>query len=143
VTDAEPVVGRSTKSESELAREQAIEQARAVGILGNASGSAAAPPSTPSGPLDKDSIQREIRAHLKPITLCYEQRLLEDATLQGTTEVVFVISANGSVTASSGSGFDQAVDTCVADVVKGIKFPALADGGVMHVRYPFQFRPAS
>jgi outer membrane biosynthesis protein TonB len=143
VADPEPVVGRSTKTEAELAREQAIEQARAAGILGNASGSSAAlGPAAAAGPLDKEAIRREVRAHLKPITLCYEQRLLEDATLQGTTRVTFVIGPDGKVTSSTGAGFDGKVDTCVADVIKGIAFPAPDGRGMMQVNYPFAFRPA-
>ena len=142
VNDTEPVVGRSTKSEAELAREQAIEQARAAGILGDASGSAATPPAASTGPLDQEAIRREVRAHLRPITLCYEQRLREDATLQGMTKVTFVIGSDGKVVSSTGSGFDAKVDACVADVIKGIAFPPPNTGGVMQVNYPFVFRPS-
>jgi outer membrane biosynthesis protein TonB len=143
--ETEPVVGRTTKSEAELAREQAIEQARAAGILGSASDAASGSASgsaAPAGSLAKESIRREIRAHLRPITLCYEQRLLEDPSLQGTTKVLFAVGADGHVTSSVGSGFDAKVDSCVADVIKGIVFPAPASGGMVQVSYPFVFRPA-
>jgi hypothetical protein len=154
MTEAEPVVGSSSKTEQQLAREQAIEQARAAGILGKqtapparapsatAPSWAVVPPTVPAGPLDKASIRREISAHIKPIRLCYEQGLLQDPTLQGTTKVTFLIGPDGSVTSSTGSGFDPQIDPCVADVVKGIVFPA-PDGGVpTKVNYPFVFRPA-
>jgi TonB family protein len=137
VTEAEAIAGSTKKSEQQLARQQAIEQARAAGIIGPAT-----PTPPPTGPLDKEAIRREVRAHLDPITLCYELRLLEDATLQGTTTVAFVIGADGSVTSATGSGFDASVDTCVADAVRGIAFPPPTGGGVMHVNYPFRFRPS-
>jgi len=122
-----------------LARQQAIEQAREAGILG--SSDQATPP--PAGPLDKDSIRREIRAHLKPIQYCYEKQLLDRPTLTGTTLVRFLIATDGRVESSEGSGFDPKVDTCVADAVKRITFPKPDAGGTMQVNYPFTFRPAS
>lgn len=122
-----------------VARQQAIEAAREAGILGNAD--AAAPP--PAGPLDKDSIRREVRAHLKPITFCYEKQLLERPTLAGTTLVEFSIAPDGHVESSVGSGFDAKVDACVADVVKTIVFPKPDTGGALKVNYPFTFKPAS
>ncbi len=140
VAEAEIVVG--SPESPRLARKQAIEQARAAGILGKMSRSRDSSPRARTGPLDRDSIRREIRARLTPIALCYEERLLEEVTLQGTTKVTFVIGADGRVTSSRGSGFDAAVDGCVANVVKGVRFPAPDSGGTMRVSYPFKFRPA-
>jgi len=125
-------------SDPASARQQAIEQAREAGILGNAD--PAAPP--PAGPLDKSSIRREIRAHISRITYCYEKQLIDRPTLTGTTLVQFLIDTDGHVTASEGSGFDPKVDTCVADVVKAIVFPK-PGAGTMKVNYPFTFKPAS
>jgi outer membrane biosynthesis protein TonB len=137
VTDAERIVGR--RDTPELAREQAIEQAREAGILGQAR--PATPPGAPAGPLDRESIRREIRARLKPIRRCYERRLADDETLQGTTKVTFAIGADGRVTSSVAAGFDAAVGTCVAQIVEGIRFPIPAGGGTLRVSYPFAFRP--
>jgi hypothetical protein len=120
-----------------LARQQAIEQAREAGILGTA------PSPAPEGPLDKTTIRREIRAHLKPIQYCYEKQLLDRPTLTGTTLVQFLIATDGHVETSVGSGFDPKVDACVADAVKQIMFPKPDAGGTMQVNYPFTFRPAS
>jgi len=121
-----------------LARQQAIEQARDAGILGSGP-----PLPAPDGPLDKTSIRREIRAHLKPIQYCYEKQLLDRPALTGTTLVQFLIATDGHVETSVGSGFDPKVDTCVADAVKRIMFPKPDAGGTMQVNYPFTFRPAS
>ncbi len=141
VVEAEDVDG-SPESPG-LARKQAIEQARAAGILGKASVTPAPTPTpAPQGPLGQESIRREVRARMGEIRLCYEQRLVDEPTLQGTTRVTFTIGSDGSVLSSTGTGFDPAVDTCVADVIKAIRFPAPDGGGTMRVNYPFIFRPA-
>jgi hypothetical protein len=140
--DAEIIVGRTGIPENLLARQMAIEQARAAGILGTVSGTPRPKPKPPAGPLDKVSIRREIHTRLAMITLCYEQRLAEDAQLQGTTKVTFVIGAEGRVMSAAGSGFDPEVDDCVASAVEGIRFPAPDGGGTERVTCPFTFRPS-
>ena len=43
---------------------------------------------------------------------------------------------------STGSGFDGEVASCVASVVKLIKFPRPTNGGIVQVNYPFTFHAA-
>jgi hypothetical protein len=131
-------------NDPEAARQQAIEQARAAGILGDADAPKgdAQPETAPAGPLDKDSIRREVRAHIKQVQYCYEKQLLANPTLAGTTLVSFMIVADGHVGASEGSGFDPNVDSCVANVIKDIWFPKPDASGSMQVNYPFTFKPA-
>jgi len=134
--DEEVVEGERPANEQQLARKQAIEQARAAGILGGRG-----PDPQPTGALDKASIRAAVRAHLDRIELCYEQRLLENPNLTGTTRVEFTINLDGKVDAATGSGFDATVDGCVADVIKQLVFPKPTDRP-MTVRYPFTFKPA-
>jgi hypothetical protein len=135
---AEPEIVEGKVNSRELARAQAIEQARAAGILGPAP--ERPPPPMPEGPLDEASIRRELGTHRKAIRLCYERRLSDDESLHGTTRLTFVIGPDGGVSAATAAGFDAAVDTCLADAIKRIRFPAPADGGTMRVKYPFTFR---
>lgn len=125
-------------NDAQLARQQAIEQARQAGVLGSAAGGSAAPPVTA---LDKQAIRTAVHPHLAEITYCYERELGAKPTLHGTTRVEFSVDPNGVVIQATGSGFDPAVDACVADVVKSIKFPA-SNGGVTTVGYPFVFHQA-
>lgn len=146
ITDAEPLVGDPDNARARHDRQQAIEQARAAGILGTTAqqqGPSGPPPPAPAGPLDKASIRREIRAHLKAVRLCYEERLIDEPALQGTTMVTFAIGPDGRVTSATGAGFDGRVDACVADVIKRIPFPAPDGGATVNVSYPFTFKPAS
>jgi outer membrane biosynthesis protein TonB len=167
VTEAETMVAELKKSEDPaLARAQAVEQARKAGILGKGSGAApstnpdeqggegtrmaleearrsGAPPAAttpPAGPLDKATIRRELNAHRREITRCYEQRLLEDDTLQGTVNTTFLIGADGKVTTAAASGFDTQVDECIVEVLRRMVFPAPDGGGVVKVSYPLIFK---
>lgn len=92
------------------------------------------------GSLDATSIRRYVRRRQDAIRNCYEQELFRRPKLEGTTLVSFMIGENGLVTAATGSGFDDAVDRCVAGVVKTIEFPHAVDGGAIQVNYPFTFK---
>jgi hypothetical protein len=95
-----------------------------------------------AGDLDKAIIRRYIRQNLPKISYCYEKELIARPQLNGTVSTQFMISGNGSVTASDASGVDPAVSSCVAAVIGGIKFPQPKNGGSVQVNYPFIFRPA-
>lgn len=122
-------------NENAEARAQAIQAARDAGVIGGT----ATPP--PQGPRDKASIRAVVRTHISEITLCYEKQLLASPGLAGTTTVKFTIDPNGTVSASTGAGFDPKVDTCVADVVRTMVFST--DAGSMIVSYPFKFMPSA
>jgi hypothetical protein len=96
----------------------------------------------PKGNLDKAIIKRYIKRHLQQISYCYESQLLARPGIQGQVAVQFLISGNGSVQSSQGAGFDAAVSSCVAGVIKNIQFPAPTDGGSVQVNYPFTFHAA-
>ncbi len=89
---------------------------------------------------DKQIIRRYIRRNLQKIAYCYEKELLAKPALEGTVNVQFFISPNGTVASSTGAGVDPSVANCVAEVVKAIEFPK-PDAGVQ-VSYPFIFRPS-
>jgi hypothetical protein len=87
---------------------------------------------------DKSIVRRYIRRHLNEIGYCYEKELLAHPNLGGDVKVMFFIGPTGAVQSSSGTGFDDAVGSCLAGVVKTIEFPPPGDGGVQ-VNYPFHF----
>jgi outer membrane biosynthesis protein TonB len=115
---------------NETPRETAVRQAREAGILGDGSGA----------PRSKDAIREVVRASIHLIQACYERELLSRPSLAGTTTVAFTIETDGTVSAATGSGFDTNVDTCTADVVKGLVFQPAPNS--TQVNYPFTFRPA-
>ena len=94
------------------------------------------------GDLDKAIIRRYIKRNIQHIQYCYEKTLLEKPGIAGTVMVEFVIGRDGKVVSSTGSGLDK-VDTCVADVIKGIEFPKPQGGGNVQVNYPFVFHEAN
>ena len=70
-----------------------------------------------------------------------EKALAASPNLSGKISVMFFIAPDGKVKASSASGVDPDVATCIAGVVKGIVFPKPKGGGGVQVVYPFQLEP--
>ncbi|HVK86058.1 MAG TPA: AgmX/PglI C-terminal domain-containing protein, partial [Kofleriaceae bacterium] len=94
------------------------------------------------GDLDKALIRRVVRTSIPKIQYCYEKQLLVKPTLRGTVKAQFFIAHDGKVASSHAEGLDPDVANCVADVIKGLTFPAPKGGGGVQVNYPFTFRPA-
>lgn len=92
------------------------------------------------GDLDKAIIRRYIKRNQQKIQYCYEKELLAKPGLAGTVMTNFLITPNGNVSSSSGSGVDPNVANCVADVIRAIEFPKPKGGGNVQVNYPFIFR---
>jgi pSer/pThr/pTyr-binding forkhead associated (FHA) protein len=92
------------------------------------------------GDLDKAIIRRYIKRNQQKIQYCYEKELLAKPNLSGTVMTNFLITPNGNVSTSSGSGVDPGVASCVANVIKNIEFPKPKGGGNVQVNYPFIFR---
>jgi outer membrane biosynthesis protein TonB len=109
--------------------------------LGSISPDATRMPATGTAARDKASIRAVVRASIPAISLCYEKQLLQSPGLRGTTMVQFTIAPNGTVMSATGTGFDPAVDACVAGVVQGMVFAA--DAGATTVNYPFKFAPSA
>src|SRR5206468_1189552 len=92
------------------------------------------------GDLDKAIIRRYIKRNQQKIQYCYEKELLAKPQLAGTVMANFLITPNGNVSSSAGSGVDPNVANCVADVIRNIEFPKPKGGGNVQVNYPFIFR---
>jgi hypothetical protein len=93
------------------------------------------------GDFDKTIIRRYIRRCLSQIQYCYDHELLAHPDLAGDVVVQFFILQTGAVKSATGSGVDDAVASCVADVIARIQFPALPPNDpVVQVKYPFSFR---
>lgn len=88
-------------------------------------------------------VQRRIKRHLDSIRYCYERELMAEPDLEGTVEVVFVISGEGAVVAAHGSGIGHDdLEDCVAGVIRGIAFPRPPGGSSVKITYPFHFHRA-
>ncbi len=103
-------------------------------ILVLVSGSAAA------DSLDKEAIRRPIRRQMPKITRCFENQLMANPKLiEGDVTANFVIGRDGRVVDATAKGFDDALASCVASVIRGIKF-APSPSGEIRIAYPFHFR---
>lgn len=96
---------------------------------------------TAVGDLDKNLIKRYIRQQTARVRYCYEKQLQTNPTLGGKVTVKFTIGADGKVVDVTATGMNNpALESCVADVIRSIRFPATNSGKVV-ISYPFVFQP--
>ncbi|HOW50703.1 MAG TPA: TonB family protein [bacterium] len=98
------------------------------------------------GALDRAVIDSYIKRNIAKIRWCYEKELNKNATLFGKVVVNFIISKTGQVSSSKvqrASIQSEPVETCVADQIRKIRFPAPKGGGIVVVTYPFVFKNAA
>ncbi len=95
------------------------------------------------GAIDRAVIDGHIRKNLAKIYWCYEKELNKNPALAGKIVINFVISSTGNVSLSKlerSTMNAPAVESCVADQIKKIKFPEPKGGGIVVVNYPFIFK---
>jgi len=95
------------------------------------------------GALDRSVIDAYIKRNLAKIRWCYEKELNKDPKLFGRIVINFIISGTGSVSSSKVNRTtmgNENVESCVADQIKKIRFPAPKGGGIVIVNYPFVFK---
>lgn len=95
--------------------------------------------------LDKDTIAGTVRRQLPRVRHCYETQLVKNPKLAGTVVVSFAIGPDGAVeTASikSSTLAHPATESCVVDVVAGLRFSRPEGGARVVVNYPFVLQAA-
>jgi len=99
----------------------------------------------PQGSLDKNLIQRPIKARSAEIRACYEHVLVARPALAGTVRAKFAIVASGKVTSVEISGFDRELDECICNEMLQLQYPQFGSArfGTITVMYPFTFRRES
>jgi hypothetical protein len=98
-------------------------------------------PTTVSGRLPPEIVQRVVRQNFGRFKACYESGLRGNPGLQGRVAVRFVIGRAGEVenVANGGSDLpDQGVVSCVTRAFYGLSFPP-PDSGIVTVTYPIVF----
>lgn len=97
------------------------------------------------GPAFPTAVVRRVifRRHMS-LRLCYQRALATKPTLAGRVQVRFVIDPTGVVSkAVVTTGLDPAVDACLVDVLRAIRFPAPSGGAAIIVTFPFTFAPST
>ncbi len=96
-----------------------------------------------AGRHSKSVIARIIRQQKRRIRNCYERALLGTPDLRATAMAHFLISPTGKVLGLSVRGTGHGgLESCIAKVIQTLQFPAVPDGGMANVRYPFILAPA-
>lgn len=94
------------------------------------------------GNLSKGEVLGVINRNMHKIQRCYEKALISKPNLSGKVEFEWTIKVNGSVTGVRRLGNtlgEASVASCVARVLKGLKFPK-PRGGPVTVKFPFMFQ---
>ncbi len=98
-----------------------------------------------NGALGREDISRVIRQNLARFKFCYEKELNAEPDLTGKVVVHFTIAPNGAVAQANvreSSMPSAAVEGCVTQVMRTLKFPEPKGGGIVVVTYPFVFNAA-
>ena len=114
------------------------------------SGATTVPPALPPAPtIEKEFIRASVRELIPLLVECYEQGLARDPKLAGSIIVDFTIEGEpgvggvvgeSAIDAAGSTLTDPAVRECVQETMFAIEIEPPADGGVVTVRYPFEFR---
>lgn len=104
----------------------------------------AGPAAEPASSIDRGPLRRVIAGQGARLRRCYERGLARDPALAGELVISFAIDARGAVPwaelRSSTLG-DPAVEDCVVEVFRGLRFVATPPlgGGHIVVHYPLVF----
>lgn len=96
-----------------------------------------------TGSMDKGEIRKVISAQRDKVKFCYERELIKDDTLAGKVTVGIMINPSGQVIATNIDTTtlnNSRVESCLEGVIKPMRFPAHNGGGMVKVRYPFDFK---
>ncbi|MBA2664793.1 MAG: AgmX/PglI C-terminal domain-containing protein [Bradymonadaceae bacterium] len=127
---------------------EALARAASEALPGTASEEEAHSDEEPSGVLSREAILEGIEA-LKPLAKqCYEQTLKDFPEADGRIVLAFTISAESgagrvqmSELGDATTLHDAALHDCLLVNVGDLEFEAPQGGGVINVRYPFDFAP--
>jgi TonB family protein len=110
---------------------------------------APAPDATPRPPRDsrgKQEIQQVMADNRDKVRACYDAALAQNPGIAGDLVIDFTIDPRGEVKQAEVNWSQSEIhipelDTCAADVVRSLKFPASSRGLESKVSYPFNFNP--
>lgn len=96
--------------------------------------------------LDRDQIAAVVQKNMGQIIYCYEMGLQGKPNLRGRLTAHWMINGQGRVNTSQiahSSVDDSKVENCIANKIKGWKFPKPLGGVNVDVDYPFELRRVS
>ncbi|PRQ08129.1 AgmX/PglI C-terminal domain-containing protein [Enhygromyxa salina] len=96
---------------------------------------------TVEGGLDKSAVREVVRANIDQVRSCYNAELVDDATIEGSSVLAFVVRSDGSVTKAKvpESTMPPRFDRCMRRAVSTWSFPVAE--AQTRVSYPFTMSP--
>ncbi len=93
--------------------------------------------------IDREAVKRVVRNNISLFKACYDTEYKKDPTLKGKVTVGFDISDTGDVIKADIKKTDiknEALNSCLIDRMRSLKFPKAPAGTVAEVHYPFTFK---
>jgi tetratricopeptide (TPR) repeat protein len=128
--------------------QQKCSEAAAVPTSPSADAGVGASVPTDAGTSNREAVRQVVREHLMELRDCYEAELVRSRAADsgtdpnGKVEIRWTI-ADGAVTSvelvSATPGIDKHLSGCVANAIRGWRFP-IPQGGTTVVTYPFTFK---
>jgi TonB family protein len=105
-----------------------------------------ATPRLPRDSRGKQEIQQVMADNRDKVRACYDAALAQNPGIAGDLVIDFTIDPRGEVKQAEVNWSQSEIhipelDTCAADVVRSLKFPASSRGLESKVSYPFNFNP--
>jgi TonB family protein len=104
-----------------------------------------AAPEVDSSDVDRDALNRYVKARKQAIVACYEKELKRNPSMKGKVVVRFSISTSGRATdieIEENTLGNDAVGACIKSIIRTWVFPFKPDSDVP-VAFPFVFSPAT
>ena len=93
---------------------------------------------TAVGDIDKNAVKSTVKSNLAKLQTCYDRALLANPGIEGKVLATFKVAIDGTVREAKASGVHPDLESCVADVIKTLRFPAGTTE--VAVSYPFTFQ---
>ena len=97
-----------------------------------------------SGDFDPSVAARILGARRRAVQACYERELRNNPSLSGRVAVEFTIQTTGAVSsarASENTTGSASLGSCVAGVIRRVRFRPAPEGGSVTLEFPYVFAP--
>ena len=91
------------------------------------------------GALDRRYVTTLVARNRNRFGFCYEEEWRHDPMLEGNVAADFTIDETGRVTWTRVKGLNEAVERCLTELLRRMRFPAPTNGGLVEVSYVFTY----
>lgn len=94
---------------------------------------------TTSAQVDREPLDRVVRARTRTLLRCYEQAMEVDPGVEGTATATFTIGRDGKVADVAVTGLTRESEACIVKTISTLRFARR--GAAVEVSYPLRYAP--